>query len=64
MEEQEGTAVGTLDAPEQLEALMERLNQHGLREKLLFQNLVKRKDMVLSSLGYHTVNLDVAAAPR
>lgn len=64
VEEAEGAAVGVMDAPEQLEALMERLNQNGLREKVLHHNLEKRKDMILNTLGYHAVNLDVSHAPR
>lgn len=43
---------------------MERLNQNGLREKGLYANLAKRKDMILATLGYHAVNLDVEHAPR
>lgn len=64
MEEPEGAALSVLDAPEQLDALLERLNQSGLREKALHQNLAKRRDAILGSLGYHAVNLDVSLAPR
>lgn len=64
IEEAEGAAIGVLDAPEQLEALMERLNQNGLRERVLYQNLAKRKDTILNTLGYHLVNLDLGHAPR
>ena len=64
IEEAEGAAVGVMDAPEQLEALMERLNQNGLRERVLYQNLAKRRDTILNTLGYHAVNLDISHAPR
>ena len=64
VEEADGSAMGVLEAPEELEALTERLNQNGLREKVLLQNLVKRKDTILSMLGYHSVNLDLGEAPR
>ena len=64
VEEADGSALGVLEAPEELEALTERLNQNGLREKVLLQNLVKRKDTILSTLGYHSVNLKLGEAPR
>ena len=64
VEEADGSALGVLEAPEDLESLTERLNQNGLREKVLLQNLVKRKDTILSTLGYHSVNLDLGQAPR
>ena len=64
VEEIEGTSIGTLEAPEELTALMERLNPNGQREKILLDNLTKRHDQILQSLGYHPVNLDVEHTPR
>ena len=64
VEEMEGTSIGTLEAPEELSALMERLNPNGQREKILLDNLTKRNDQILQSLGYHPVNLDVEHTPR
>lgn len=64
VEEMEGTSIGTLEAPEELAALMERLNPNGQREKALLDNLTKRHDQILQSLGYHPVNLDVEHTPR
>ena len=64
MEELEGAAVGVLEAPEELYALMERLNPNGLREKPLLDSLTKRHDSMLQQLGYHPVNLDIEHTPR
>lgn len=64
VEEPEGRSIGILEAPEELSALMERLNYNGLREKALLENLVKRQDNILQNLGYHLVNLDVEHTPR
>lgn len=64
VEEQEGTSIGMIEAPEELSAITERLNQNGLREKALLDSLVKRYDSILQSLGYQPVNLDIEHTPR
>lgn len=64
VEEMEGSSIGTLEAPEELSAWMERLNPNGQREKALLESLTKRYDQILQSLGYHAVNLDVEHTPR
>ena len=64
VEEPDGSSIGILEAPEELTALMERLNQNGLREKALYDALAKRHDHIAGSLGYHLVNLDIYQAPR
>lgn len=53
-----------MEAPEELSALMERLNPNGLREKALLDSLAKKHDNILGSLGYHAVNLDIEHTPR
>lgn len=64
VEEPDGSCIGVLEAPEEVAGLMERLNQNGLREKVLYDTLSKRHDTIISTLGYHLVNLDIYQAPR
>ena len=64
VEEADGSALGVLEAPEEVEALMARLNQNGLREKVLHQKLSKRKDAILAALGRYAISLDVSDTPR
>lgn len=64
VEEPDGSCIGMLEAPEEVTALMERLNRNGLREKVLYDTLAKRHDHIVGSLGYHLVNLDIYQAPR
>ena len=64
VEEPDGSSMGVIATQEELLALMDRLNQKGLRERPLYQALQKRYELMLATLGQRAVNLDVQRTSR